>query len=232
MARVLVTRAMPEAEETAAMLRAAGHEPVRLPLRFVEEIPASWSRFAPDALIATSRNAFRFELPEAWRGLPVFCVGARTAEAARNAGFPAVSNAEGDAAALARMILANVPKDWRLLYLAGEPRREELETRLGEAGSGLDVVPRYRMRRRDIARPEVEQALSGCDAVLHFSAESARAFRDLVARCGLDDLARSSRQICLSQAVATALQAGREPMPMVAVADAPEAEALLALIPA
>ena len=54
MARVLVTRAMPEAEETASQLRALGHEVLIAPLRSVEGVATPFPVQRPDAVIATS----------------------------------------------------------------------------------------------------------------------------------------------------------------------------------
>jgi uroporphyrinogen-III synthase len=232
MARVLVTRAMPEAEDTAAMLRAGGHAPVLLPLRRVEELPVTWPDEAPDALIATSRNAFRFALPEAWRALPVFCVGGQTGEAARGAGFRTVQTADGDAGRLALDILARAPANWRLVYLAGEPRRDELEMRLGAAQRSLAVIIRYRLVPNELSEEAVKQALQASESVLHFSAQSARAFADLVRRFGLDGAARALDHVCISPAVARALLAAFGPVPNVRIAPSPDGASMLALIPA
>lgn len=208
MARVLVTRSMPEAEETANLLRALGHEALIAPLRVVEDVPAPFPPLQPDALIATSRNALGHgaTIPAGWLALPLLCVGGKTAESARAAGFVRVEAAGGDAEALQILIAKTCPPGSHLLYLAGEPRGPELETALQTAGFRLETLLRYRMRDLERLPEPVRAALAEgqLDAVLHFSSESARAFfkraqsADLMlAACGL-------RHACLSPAVAAA----------------------------
>lgn len=72
-------------------------------------------------------NPLRAELPTR-----AYCVGQKTAEAARAAGFQATS-ADGDAEALLSLILADPPKG-QLLHLRGEEARGNLAERLSAAG--------------------------------------------------------------------------------------------------
>ncbi|WBX84840.1 uroporphyrinogen-III synthase [Sphingosinicella microcystinivorans] len=89
MSRVLITRPQPGAAETAARLRALGHEPVVVPL--FEVAARDWTPPAamPDAVMLTSAAAAREggAAMAPFLGLPCFCVGERTAAAARSAGF-------------------------------------------------------------------------------------------------------------------------------------------------
>ena len=208
MARVLVTRAMPEAEETAESLMALGHMPVLAPLRIVEGIGTPFPAEKPDALIVTSRNALvqGAALPADWLAVPVFCVGRKTAGIAADAGFKDIRIAGGDAVSLASQIIENHPAGSRLLYLAGEPRGPELEANLQCAGVSVVVLLRYRMHRI-AALPEAAShalAAQALDAVLHFSAESARAFFFLAQSAGFLGAASAIPQFCLSDAVARA----------------------------
>lgn len=208
MARVLVTRAMPEAEETANLLRALGHEALIAPLRRVEGVPTRFPAEPPDALIATSGNALRHGLPipADWRALRLFCVGEKTAETAREAGFAEVTPAGGDAMALLAVIRKACPPGSRLAYLAGEPRGPELEAALHAAGFALETLLRYRMRDLESFPEAARVALSGgqLDATLHFSAESARAFFKRAQSVTLMGPACRLRHACLSPAVAAA----------------------------
>lgn len=208
MAHVLVTRAMPEAEETANLLRALGHEALIAPLRAVEGVPTPFPGPRPDAVIATSRNALGHgaPIPAGWLVLPVFCVGEKTAEAARAAGFVHVMPAGGDAVALQVMIAKACLPGSRLAYLAGEPRGPELETALRAAGFALETLLRYRMRDLEGFPEPARGALAAgrLDATLHFSAESARAFFKRAQSAGLMMAACRLRHACLSPAVAAA----------------------------
>ena len=232
MARVLVTRAMPEAEETASQLHALGHEVLIAPLRTVEDVPTPFPEPRPDAVIATSRNALRHggPVPAGWRGLPLFCVGEKTAEAAREAGFSHVTPAGGDAAALQVMIAkACLPRS-RLVYLAGEPRGPELETALRVAGFALETLLRYRMRDLDDLPDSARIALAEgrLDAALHFSAESARAFFKRAQSADLMAAACRLRHACLSPAVAAAARAAAGQALHVIIAEERSGRALVA----
>lgn len=59
MKRVLVTRPEPAAAQTAAKLRAAGYEPVLLPLSRTVALSFTVPDEVFDALTITSANAFR-----------------------------------------------------------------------------------------------------------------------------------------------------------------------------
>src|SRR5512135_2434480 len=97
--RLVVTRPQADGERTAAALRARGHDVLVAPLLRVEPVAADLSG-TWGAVIITSANA-----PGAIAGnpackvmfsLPLFAVGRRSADAARQAGFPNVSSAGGD----------------------------------------------------------------------------------------------------------------------------------------
>lgn len=233
-ARVLVTRALPEAEETARDLRALGHEPIVAPLRELVPVDTPWPEMRPDALIATSRHAFAPPLPEMaeWYRLPIHVVGERTGEAAREAGFTDIRIGGGDAAALARHIIAESRAGARLLYLAGEPHRPELEADLAAAGMRVTPLLRYRMiaggTLPDLARAAL--VAGALDAVLHFSGETAKTFADLVAAAGLGPAVYSLRHFCLSPAIATGLRQAFAQAPNLGliVAEEPTARSLLA----
>src|SRR5215469_13939273 len=101
--RVLVTRPVDDAEETAAELRARGHSPIIAPLleiEFVDGTPIVLDGVS--AVLATSSNGVRaFAKRVDRRDLTVFAVGSHTASTARALGFSDVHDAVGDAAALA-----------------------------------------------------------------------------------------------------------------------------------
>jgi len=208
---VLVTRPQPDAARTAAKLAQLGHEPVMDPLLTIEpitigEIPAG--PFA--ALAATSANAARIagalvEL-DPMRVLPLYAVGTSTAEAAHAAGFETVIDADGDAAALAKVLMRDLRRGARVLHLAGEERARELGTLIADSEIFVDVLVLYRVRAADALGPAAEfLASGGIDAVLHFSPRSAAAFAAVAEREGLVEGARKARHLCLSLAVAARL---------------------------
>ena len=98
-----VLRPEPGNAATVARARAAGFATLSLPVFAV--VPLAWDVPDPadyDALILTSANAVRHAGAglDRLRVLPVFAVGARTAAAARAAGFDVAQTGCEDAAAL------------------------------------------------------------------------------------------------------------------------------------
>lgn len=97
---LLIIRPQPDADATAERARALGLEPRLYPL--FDAAPLDWQPPDPgrfDAVLLTSANTIRHggEALARYRHLPVYAVGARTAEAARSFGFPEVVTAGPDA---------------------------------------------------------------------------------------------------------------------------------------
>jgi uroporphyrinogen-III synthase len=103
--RVLVTRPLPDGDRTAAALRALEHDVLLSPLMQVRPVPAvvagPWS-----AVIITSANALRILSSAQLKPLlhlPLFAIGARSAEAARTTGFSEIRASQGAADDLVRL---------------------------------------------------------------------------------------------------------------------------------
>jgi uroporphyrinogen-III synthase len=207
--RLLVTRPEPDAERTAASLRAGGHEVLLAPLLRIEAIAADLGSGPWAALALTSANAVRAmaEHPQraALLALPVYTVGRRTAEAAREVGFAKVMSADGDVKDLARLIAAQA--SGRLLYLAGEDRANDLAAALAHAG--IDVQTRVVYRAAPVAAfpADVRAALSAgrVDGVLHFSRRSAAVYIECAGEAGILVQTLAPRHYCLSRQVAEPL---------------------------
>jgi uroporphyrinogen-III synthase len=230
---ILITRPQPDNETTGASLRARGFDVLLAPMLRFEAVPL------PDdadtdyaAIIVTSANALRAIEPQLpgsrLLGLPLFTVGDRTAAAAHKLGFRKVISAAGDAADLRHLLLSNA-KAFRtrpLLYFAGADLSRDLAGELGERG--LTVVTRttYRMVASSILPPEASEAIAAnqVQAVLHYSARTARAFVDAVRASGVEITALAVPQCCISATVATILrEAGA---PQVTVASSPDENSL------
>ena len=149
--RVLVTRPQPGAGRTAARLQTAGFEPIVLPLSEIVAVAPALPVSRPAAVAVSSANAVR-QAPAALLSLlanaPVFAVGDETAAAARQAGFEDVRSSAGNAADLARDIVAAVGPKPRIAYLSGRVRLDALEAELAAAGFEVEVVETYDTRRR------------------------------------------------------------------------------------
>jgi uroporphyrinogen-III synthase len=111
--RVWITRTQPGADRTAVAVREAGFDPVVAALLAVRSLePAEDIATVVDGIAAlafTSVNGLAFADLIPRRDWPVFAVGDRTAEAARQRGFQTVISAGGDA----RDLTALIASEWR-----------------------------------------------------------------------------------------------------------------------
>ncbi len=158
--RVLVTRSEPGAAETAKRLQAAGHQPIVEPLFAIAPIDVDLPAF--DALAFTSLNGVRrFAALSARRDALVFCVGARTAATAREAGFTEVMSAEGDVTALENLIRDRLPEGARLLHAGNEESRGDLTGRLVAAGVPAQFVALFRAEPVAAPGPALARQIAG-----------------------------------------------------------------------
>lgn len=98
------------------------------------------------AITITSINAFRHADPallESLKHLPLFAVGVRTAEVARDYGFKTVIEGGGDAVRLAKTMAAHLPHSAEVIYLAGRVRQPIFEERVQAAGLRMQVYDIY-----------------------------------------------------------------------------------------
>jgi len=227
--RVVVTRPQTDSERTAVALEALGHEVLVAPLMRIEpvavDLAGTWS-----AIVITSANALQ-AVPATADGvktLPVFAVGDRSAEAARQAGFAEVSSANGDIKDLVRLVAARaVGAKAPLLYLAGEDRSGDLVPQLAAHGIDAEMKVVYRIAA-EVFPPVLAAALESgdVDAVLHFSRRSAELFVEGARASGVAGPAEDVRHLCLSAQVAEPLAGASR----VTVAARPEEAALIALL--
>ena len=237
--RLLITRPAEDAEPLAGRLRALGHSAAVEPMLDMVWLDGP----APDlddvqALLFTSANGVRaFVRRTPRRDRPAYAVGDATARAARAAGFPSVESAQGDVYALAALVGERCrPGGGVLLHVAGTIVAGDLSGLLGAKGFGVrreamyEAVPSTRLGGATAAG----LAEGGIDAVLIFSPRTARSFVRLVQEAGLLDRCRTVDVLCLSPAVAEAARTcGAEQVPWrsVQVAERPEQDSLLALLP-
>jgi len=215
---VLVTRPHPDDQATASALRAKGFEVMQAPMLRFEAVAFHDDEEARyGAVIVTSANALRGIAPHLKGSrllkLPLFAVGEHTASAAHRAGFDNVIPASGDAASLRDSVLASVKakelkKASTLLYLAGADLARDLAGELGERGFTVVTHTTYRMIPvSSLPREACDAfAVSGIDAVLHYSRRSARAFLDAARAGGVEISALAIPQCCISAAVASVVR--------------------------
>ena len=231
--RLLLTRPIDDARASADKLRALGHEAVLSPVIEIVALRCELTPQAFDALALTSAHAARFLSPAdkaRLAALPAFAVGARSAAAARAAGFARVESAEGDERALAALLQTRLPRGAAVLYLAGRERKGGLEALLAQAGLRCTLVETYDAAAAPALTPEAASALrrGGLDAALHYSARSAKLLFHLARAAGLDDALSQLRHLCISADAAAALPPGARARAEIAAA--PAEAALLELL--
>ncbi|MBV9061875.1 MAG: uroporphyrinogen-III synthase [Alphaproteobacteria bacterium] len=228
-----MTRPREDAERTAAILRACGHEAVISPLtdiRFLEgpEIPLEGMQ----AILATSANGIRgLARRTVQRHLPVFTVGTQTLAIARAAGFSNTKSADGDAHHLAEYSLERLhPEDGGLLHVAGRQHNAGLMLELSQhgfttrteivyeafpvEGFSEDALATFRSKRMD--------------AVLLFSRRGACLFAAQIRQAELSNAISGVRAVCISQAAAEPVRALG--LAQIRVASAPHYAAMLELL--
>ncbi|MFY0692963.1 MAG: uroporphyrinogen-III synthase [Paracoccaceae bacterium] len=226
-AKILLTRPLRQAERFAGVLRETFGEGLEIeisPVLEIRFIDADLDLNAVDGFVFTSENGVAGIVKNsAHRDLPAFCVGDRTAEAARDAGFKATS-AHGDVDALAKL-LAREALGQTLLYVRGKHVARDLAPLL----AGAEITLREAVLYDQVERPVSEAArmlLNGSDRVLCplFSPRSARLFSQ-----ALDPKPSAPRvALCLSPAVAEACPP--DAFDQVFICAAPDLQSMIELI--
>lgn len=230
--RLVLTRPRDDSERFAATLRARGHEVLVAPLMRVEPVNADLLT-AWGAIVITSANAAAAIATHSARAqlikLPVYAVGKRSADAARQAGFSDITSAGGDLRDLLRVIAAHRPDTKApLLYLAGEDRAGDLIGDLAVHGIAAELAVVYRAVTAPFPGELIAALRAGeVDGVLHFSKRSADNYVDGAKKAGIVPQALSVRHFCLSAVIAEPLVAAGAAK--VTVAERPDEAALLAL---
>jgi uroporphyrinogen-III synthase len=162
---LIVTRPAPQGRRFAADLAArwdGALHVIQSPL--LEIVPVAAQIDQPDYLIFTSVNgvaaAEALKLP---KGLTAWCVGAKTAEAAKAAGFGTVTG-PGDAKGLVNDIITQRPNG-QFAHIRGQHTRGDICARLTDAGLRCVDVIGYDQRPVPLT-PEAKAALSATSPLI------------------------------------------------------------------
>jgi uroporphyrinogen-III synthase len=209
--RVLVTRPMDDALETAAQLAARGHQSTISPLleiRLCAEVAISL--IGVQAILATSSNGVRaLSQRSDGRELPLFAVGEHTASVARDVGFSDVRSANGNVQTLAAAVSTWArPERGALIHIAGSQEPGPLVTDLRVRGYDVRTAMLYRAVPAARLSTAAQEALQTglLDAILLFSPNTAATFVDCVAVDGLQNYCRTLVAYCISRAAAAPLK--------------------------
>ena len=224
---ILLTRPRRQAERFAESLRERLGDGAKIlisPLIEIEFIPDPAPIPDGAGLIFTSENGvLAFARGKEGKGRMAWCVGPRTAAAAKSAGFD-VRIGGGDAEQLAEAIIAAGPAG-PLIHYRGRHARGDIAARLRAAGLDAEERIAYRQKPLSLA-PEARRHLEGERQVLVplFSPRSAALF---VREAG-DAGQTSVCMIAMSEAVAEVVRGAG--LDVAAVAHEPNAEAMITAI--
>ncbi len=219
-ASLIITRPEAQSESFAAEIAARWAGPLNIVISpLLRIIPLTPDIGAVDELIFTSANgveaAQRLNIPN---GLRAWCVGDRTGDLAKAAGFvPHVG--PGDADGLVDTIIANKPKG-RLVHLRGKHARGAVKDRLREAGLDCEDFVTYDQQPQMLNK-DAQLALDAQEPVIFplFSPRTATILRKQGPFCA------PVHVIALSKAVADAF--GSDTARQVTVAMRPDLPAML-----
>jgi len=229
--RIWVARPEPGATRTASRLAALGHAPLVAPVLAAAPTGTPLPGGCFSGVLFTSAHAVRaLSADDCARlhAVPVFAVGARTGALATAAGLNDVRVADGDAAALVRLVGASLPAPAALLHVTGVERKAEPAASLTLAGYRVSACEIYSMRALPSLPPAVADALAtgALDAMLHYSRRSAEVAQDLATEAGRSGAFRALTHYCLSADVAVPLVAAGVAVHF--VPESPNEDALLA----
>jgi uroporphyrinogen-III synthase len=226
---VLVTRPEPEARAVAEALAAEGISVIACPL--TEIVPTGAPVVPPagtEAVLFTSANAARAVAGvAALTELPALCVGARTAEAAAEAGFSRAESADGDAAALVRLVAAR--GIGRVFHPRGRDVAVDLGAEITAQGIAYADAVVYEARARAALAPEAERALAAGEigVVAIWSARNGA----ILARLAAENPAwRLSRTVGVAISARAAGPLAALGLAAIRVADRPDGPAMIAAI--
>jgi uroporphyrinogen-III synthase len=227
-ARLLLTRPLDSAQDFAQAARDAGWKGPILIAPLMAIVPRALPAGGLDgvgSVILTSQHAVG-ALAQAPRDLPLFCVGPRTVQAARAAGFSRIHQGAGDGAALLADLLAHPPAQ-PILHLHGAHLALDLAARLRDAGLRAQSAVVYTQDAVPLdAQGRACLADAGDVVIPVFSPRSARLLGAAVAQ--IPDLGAALHLLALSPAVAQAL--AEVPRASLRCADQPDGGALLTML--
>lgn len=215
MVAVLVTRPRAASEKFALELKRHGFDAYIEPLLLIE--PLATSRpvlHNVQAVMITSANAIHalasgdYDIGD-YLGLPCFCVGPQTGQAAKDFGFRDVRSASTGGSGLAQMIAGALPDQSKpLLHIAAQDVDSRAQSGLEQAGYKVTVWPVYAARpateltKETIRRFERREF----DAIVVFSTRTAQVLKELLSQHALQACCESLSAIGLSEAVVEALR--------------------------
>ena len=234
---ILVVRTEPGAGAFVRRLEDQGIAALACPVTIVR--PLNTPLVVPEAaqgVILTSVNAVeQYGRRGLSTDLPAFAVGSATATAAAAAGFTAVHDAGSDVRGLEALIADRCrPADGPLVYPTALDVAGTLRERLEGRGYTVVAAAIYEAASADSLPESVEKALRTrtVDGAALFSGRNAVEFVRLALAAGHDSAISGMYALCISDAVAAALQSAEDSpgWRRIVVAASPDADAMAAAL--
>lgn len=181
------------------------------PVTEIERIHVPWPTNRPDAILLSSRHAAASlaTVPEDWHDLPVYCVGAATAELARQYGMRHVLAGYDDMDALLPQLYRTQTDGDSILYPCGEDIRVDPKPLLRPHGITLECLVVYRATAVTQLSPTLVEAIrhQQVQGVVLFSPRTAMLTNQLLTAHDLGGALSNCALYCLSPNVAAAASA-------------------------
>lgn len=219
---IWLNRPAADSAATAQALAAMGVETLIAPLTQIATRAVALEQ-PPEALLFTSRHAVPAVAPGP---MPVFCVGASTAEAARAAGFSNVITGDGDVLSLLPIIADHLRAGSRLTYLSGEDIQVDVTPLLAARGIAVERIVAYEAVAETVLPPALVAAWPAVTGVAFYSARSAAIACALLRDAGLP----TDRCDAFCMSLTVAQEAARLPWRSLQAAHVPTSHAMLAMM--
>lgn len=210
---IVITRPMPEAQDYAQELSAAGFSCCLAPALTLEAqnfTPPDLSQY--NGILLTSAQAIRFFMAHTQafsHDIPVYCVGKHTARIAQNSGFKKIFSIDGTGQDLANYINA-LPqvRGQKFLHIRGRDVAFAIDNALESAGIHVESCIVYAAEPTlDFPQNFLEQMdAKNIAAVTFFSKRTAENFMALIVQYGLQDGLQGIKALSISPAVLECLR--------------------------
>ena len=228
--KLIVTRPEPEASHTAQRVKLLGHEPILCPLLQLVPKPVQLPAGPLAGLVATSPNAIRFlsnQTVERLCSVPLYHTGEKTGEVAASRGFALLCSLGDTVDELIEGFRKMEPEGGQYLYLAGEARTRELQKDLCREGIIITLIETYKAEAATGIPANIRLALREGAATMLYSRRTAEIFLQLARQ----DLSAAPSFFVLSQKIASVIE-NALPHAKISIADKPNEDALLDILPA
>ena len=203
---IWLTRPLGDSQRMADML-AQVHVPTLIaPLMDIDIRSVTWPQEKPDAMLITSRFAAMATagLPEDWRDVPVYCVGAATARILQHHGLTRLTVEENGVIALLPAVRDGQKAGDRVLYLCGEDIKIDVAPLMAYHDITVERVIAYHA----IAVPSLPEPVKAAltqkqlQGVIFTSPRGVRIAQDLLEQNGLLGAMAALDIYCLSLDIA------------------------------